>query len=239
MVGALVAPFVTEMNAGTVATLDEFAWVLWGVFAGDYLFRLMIARYRYPFVRRNLLDLAVIVLPLLAPLFPAAQLFQAMRAVRIVVLVFDISKELQTVLRSRNLPYAVAIVMLVIFVCGALEYGFEHKAKNSTIHSLGDGLWWAITTFTTVGYGDTYPVTDAGRGTAVLLMIVSLTFGGVLAAALVSLFIRNDNSATDPLLMERVATVESKIDRVLALLDAREGGGERENVLGHTEGESP
>jgi voltage-gated potassium channel len=237
LVGVLVAPFVVEMSPSSVASLDQFAWFLWGLFCADYLFRLLIARYKPQFLRRNVLDLAVVVLPLLTPLLPAAQLFQAMRAVRIVVLLFDISKEMQSVLRSRNLPYAVAIVLLLIFVCGALEYGFEHRNKAATIHNLGDGLWWAITTFTTVGYGDTYPVTAAGRGVAILLMVVSLAFGGVLAAGLVSLFIRNDKVDED--LNGRIVALETKIDRMLDLLDAGEATRTRENLPAtQTEGET-
>jgi hypothetical protein len=59
-------------------------------------------------------------------------------------------------------------------------------------------------------------------------MVVSLTFGGVLAAALVSLFIRNDN--VEEGLSERVKTLEAKIDRMLDLLDAREAHPVRENL---------
>jgi voltage-gated potassium channel len=203
-----------------LAQVDEFAWLLWGILAADFGFRLMIARYKVRFVRNNLLDFAVVVLPLLTPLLPAAQFFQAMRAVRVVVLVFDISKELRSILRSKNLPHLIGVVALIIFVGGTIEYGFEHNAKTATIHSLGDGVWWAITTFTTVGYGDTYPVTPAGRGMAVLVMIVGLTFGGVLAASLVSLFLRNDaDDRGGDTLSDRITALEAKIDRLVASLE--------------------
>lgn len=222
LVAALVAPFVQDLSDAALAQVDEFAWILWGILAADYGFRLMIARFKVTFVRRNLLDLAVVVLPLLTPLLPAAQLFQAMRAVRVVVLVFDISKELRSVLRSKNVPHLIGVVALIIFVGGAIEYGFEHNAKTATIHSLGDGVWWAITTFTTVGYGDMYPVTAPGRGMAILIMIVGLTFGGVLAASLVSLFLRNDaDDREEAPLDNRLAALESKLDRVLEALDGR------------------
>jgi voltage-gated potassium channel len=222
LVAALVAPFVQDLSPSTLTQLDQVAWLLWGVLAADFGFRLLIARFKTTFVRRNLLDLAVVVLPLLTPLLPAAQLFQAMRAVRVVVLVFDISKDLRSVLRSKNVPHLIGVVTLIIFVGGAIEYGFEHNAKSATIHSLGDGVWWAITTFTTVGYGDTYPVTPAGRGMAVLVMLVGLTFGGVLAASLVSLFLRNDaDDRKDDPVEARLAAVETKLDRILEAFEGR------------------
>jgi arylformamidase len=219
LVAALIAPFIIDFSPSQLNQVDQISWFLWAVLGADYLFRLIIARYKIRFVRSNLLDLAVVVLPLLTPLLPAAQFFQAMRALRVVVLVFDIGKELRSVFRSKNLPHVIGVVVLVIFVCGAIEYGFEHNAKTATIHSLGDGLWWAITTFTTVGYGDTYPVTTAGRGLAILVMIVGLTFGGVLAAALVSVFIQNDAADRgDSELVERIAALEAKIDGLAAVL---------------------
>lgn len=52
-----------------------------------------------------------------------------------------------------------------ITVCfsGILMYYIEAKAQPEAFDNIGDGLWWAIMTFTTVGYGDVYPVTPLGR----------------------------------------------------------------------------
>ena len=52
--------------------------------------------------------------------------------------------------------------------------------------SFGKALWWSITTVTTVGYGDVYPVTNTGRVIAVLLMIGGISLVGVVTAALAS-----------------------------------------------------
>jgi voltage-gated potassium channel len=54
--------------------------------------------------------------------------------------------------------------LIVIFAAAGLVEVVE-DGHEGTIQTFGDGLWWAITTVTTVGYGDKYPVTPAGRGT--------------------------------------------------------------------------
>jgi voltage-gated potassium channel len=65
----------------------------------------------------------------------------------------------------------------------------EHDAPGGNIRTASDVLWWAITTVTTVGYGDRYPVTDAGRIAGATLMICGIgylaTVLGVLAQAFV------------------------------------------------------
>ena len=53
-------------------------------------------------------------------------------------------------------------------------------------------MWWAIVTFTTVGYGDLYPVTRPGRFAAVLLMIGGVALIGTLAGSLGSFFSEED-----------------------------------------------
>ena len=57
-------------------------------------------------------------------------------------------------------------------------------ARGFTIRTWPDALWWSITTVTTVGYGDKVPVTRAGRGVAVILMLTGIALLGVITASL-------------------------------------------------------
>ena len=62
----------------------------------------------------------------------------------------------------------------------------ERNAKGANIHDFGQGLWWAITTVTTVGYSDRYPATSFGQGVAVFRMLVGIGLIGVLTATIAS-----------------------------------------------------
>ena len=59
--------------------------------------------------------------------------------------------------------------MIIIFG-GIGEYLAEHEQRGANITNLGDAFWWAVVTITTVGYGQYYPVTLAGRLIAILVM---------------------------------------------------------------------
>jgi voltage-gated potassium channel len=81
---------------------------------------------------------------------------------------------------------------MVIFACAALATVAERSAHGGNIHNFGDGLWWAVVTVTTIGYGDHYPVTAFGQGVAVVLMLVGIGLIGILTAAVASYFVGQD-----------------------------------------------
>ncbi|HET7486605.1 MAG TPA: ion transporter [Acidimicrobiales bacterium] len=75
----------------------------------------------------------------------------------------------------------------LIFTCAYIAYSVEHPV-NQAYATFGDAIWWATVTVTTVGYGDVYPITTAGRIAGVVLMFSGLGLLGVLAGALASFF---------------------------------------------------
>ena len=58
-------------------------------------------------------------------------------------------------------------------------------------------MWWAVTTVTTVGYGDTYPVTPAGRGIATFLLVAGIAFFGLLTANVAAFFVQGEQAVND------------------------------------------
>jgi voltage-gated potassium channel len=112
------------------------------------------------------------------------------------------------VLTSHGLHYVLLIALAVVVAAGLLVEEVE-RGSNKAFQTVGDGLWWALVTVTTVGYGDKTPITPVGRGIAVVLMLAGIGLFGVLAATLASYFIRQEGR-TD---------VEPKIDEVIRRLD--------------------
>ena len=69
---------------------------------------------------------------------------------------------------------------------GAIGIFAVERGQNNNIQSIGDALWWAVVTTTTVGYGDVSPVIGEGRLIAVSLMVVGIGFIGVFTATVTS-----------------------------------------------------
>ena len=91
----------------------------------------------------------------------------------------------------------------------------ERGNPDINILDLPDALWWAITTVTTVGYGDRFPTTAGGRAFGAILMVLGIALFGVLAATVSAFFVKRDVTAdVDP----QLAAIEERLDRIERLL---------------------
>jgi voltage-gated potassium channel len=118
-----------------------------------------------------------------ARLFRILRVLRAMRATRIMA-----SLAIQH--RARNAALAgVLLLILVIFSCSIAVLHFE-DVDGGNIRSASDAMWWAVTTVSTVGYGDFYPVTWEGRMVAIVLMMTGVGSFGAIAAGLASWFMQ-------------------------------------------------
>ena len=190
-------------------------WAIWGLFVLDYVVRLCLADNRWHWFLRHLLDFAIVALPLLRPL----------RLLRLLVLIEVLQKAIGDAFRGRIVVYTVSGVVLLIYTASLAVFDKERYLHGATINSFGKALWWSITTVTTVGYGDVYPVTNTGRVIAVLLMIGGISLVGVVTAALASWIIERVTEEESVMQAATVAHVEELRNEIRALgkeLQARE-----------------
>ncbi len=80
--------------------------------------------------------------------------------------------------KKTELGMTFGFVILLVFVSGLLMYYAEHEAQPDKFANASNGLWWAVITLTTIGYGDLYPVTGIGR---LLGSVIALLGIGVIA----------------------------------------------------------
>ena len=173
-------------------------WVLFGL---DYLVRITLARNRRRFVGSHLLDLAFLLLPMIRPL----------RALRVITVISVLNRQLRDDARGRIAIYVGATVALVAFVAALAVLEAERNAPDATITTFGEALWWTITTLSTVGYGDRYPVTVEGRLVAATLMVAGIALLGVVTASIAAWFVENLRRAQDEV-SEEVEEVSADVE---------------------------
>jgi voltage-gated potassium channel len=120
---------------------------------------------------------------------------------------------------------------VVVVGSGLAVATIEEAYPARNIRSIPDGLWWAVTTITTVGYGDRFPVTPIGRAIGAGVMILGIGLFGLLAASLASLLVEKDiERELDPQmdrLEERLTRIESLLE---GLQPSANGEGDRRTV---------
>ncbi len=223
----LVWPYLHRSASTQVrATLGAANIVIWAAFAAEYLARLGLAPDRRRFVRTNLLDLIVVLVPMLRPL-RVLRAFRALRALRLLSVVGLVGRLGRSTLQARVTVY-VSVISSVVLVAGALAVlEMERGVPEATIKTVGDALWWALITVTTVGYGDRYPVSGAGRIVASTLMITGIALIGVVTASIAAWFVRHIQRIEGPdelaaqQAADLLAAVRELSDRIASLEQAQ------------------
>jgi voltage-gated potassium channel len=161
-------------------------WLTWAAFGIDYIVKLMLAPQRRRWFLRHPMDLLIVVIPAARPLL----LLRPLRLRKVM------DRAPGTAIRARVMAYVVASAVLLLYTVALSVLSFERGAPGANITSMGDSLWWAVVTITTVGYGDLYPVTVPGRLAASALMIGGFVVLGMVTAVLSSWVIESVTAAT-------------------------------------------
>lgn len=177
----IVAP---RAPAAVREACEGLQYVIWLIFAGDYVIRLVIAKRKWHFVRHNLIDLAAVTLPALRPL-------------RLVAALALIQQQGGERLRGHVATYVTVGIVLVVTISGLAVLEAERQVAGSNITTWQDALWWALVTVTTVGYGDFFPVTMQGRLFALGLMLCGIALLGIVTASLSSWFLEKVADTTE------------------------------------------
>jgi len=172
--------FVNPVPSSTQTLLNIVQWVSWVAFATDLIYGLINAKSKKQYLKKHPLEVAAVLLPFLRPL-------RLMRVISFGGLA------IQKVAIGRQFAITIKVFLASIFVAyiSAVQMTITERAvEDSNIKNFGDGLWWAITTVTTVGYGDRYPTTTEGRFLAVALMIMGISLMGVITASVAAWFVK-------------------------------------------------
>ena len=172
--------FKENISDSTKNLINIVQWVSWLAFALDLIYGIWSTGNRKIYFKHHLLEVASVFLPFLRPL-------RLMRVISFGGLA------IQKVAIGREFAITVKIALSTLFIAyiSAVQMTITERAvEGSNIHNFGDGLWWAVTTITTVGYGDRYPTTTEGRLLAVLLMIMGISLVGVITASVAAWFVK-------------------------------------------------
>jgi voltage-gated potassium channel len=88
-----------------------------------------------------------------------------------------------------ELSITVFVTFVLMILSSTLMYYIEHDAQPEKFASIGDAVWWAVATLTTVGYGDVYPVTALGKILSGIIALIGIGFVALPTGIISSAFI--------------------------------------------------
>ncbi len=189
-----------DVSVKYVPVLDVLEAITVVIFTIEYLLRLLTADFAYSgkktylgaviafvFSLYGLIDLFSFLPYWLSFAFPLAAVpagvvaFRMLRIVRILRLFrinryYDAFNVISDVLKEKRnqIASAVFIILMLVLAASILMYNLEHDAQPDQFKNAFSGIWWAVSTLLTVGYGDIYPVTSAGRLVGIILAFLGV-----------------------------------------------------------------
>jgi voltage-gated potassium channel len=220
LIGALATIPLTVLGEENpkIIWVQTADWVVWSIFFLEYALMLAMSSERARYIRRTPLNLAVVLLsyphlPMVFGLVRLARFVRFLRFLRLTSVTVRAIEALRTIFWRRGVIGVAAASGFIILAGGA---GLTLLEPQTVRGGFGDGIWWAIVTASTVGYGDIAPSTMWGRLIAILLMLSGVGLVSTLAASITSHFLGQEESAAFTELNERMTRIEGLLNRMLA-----------------------
>ncbi|MHA8138536.1 potassium channel family protein [Lactobacillaceae bacterium Scapto_B20] len=169
--------------------LQYIYYGIWITFIVDYIANLVFSNNKRRFLITTCLDLVSLI-----PGHPIFVFFRIYRVIRIIRgyhifwhLGWDgkVTKKIHQFIYDTGFIYIFSVSIIILIISALIFSHFEH-------YPLKTAMWWAITTATTVGYGDIAPQTAGGRLDAAILMIGGVGFIGLLTSSITDFFTKNN-----------------------------------------------
>ncbi len=216
LAGAVVTIPLTLLGEGNPAEkwVQIADWTVWVVFLLEYVAMVTVSSERTAYVKRHPLNLVVIVcsypgLPVIFGLIRLARLARFLRLLRLMTVTARAIEALRIIVWRRSVVCVAGVSTLIILAGGTSLTLLEPQTVKG---GFGDGVWWAIVTAATVGYGDIAPTSLVGRLIAVVLMLSGVGLVSTLAASITAYFLGAEDNASLMELRERLIRIEDLLN---------------------------
>ena len=199
MIPVLLVPMLLDLRPWLSLMLTVCEWAIWAAFAVELVVKTYLAPHRRQYLVRHWFDVLTVALPFLRPL----------RLLRLVGLISRLGITSRSFVGRRALGALLLFGLCSMVTIAVVVMLLERQHEEASITSFGIALWWAAATVTTVGYGDVAPLTWAGRGLGVVMMILGIALFGIFTANVAAWFVgAGETQESDEVLRKAEAVLE-------------------------------
>ena len=203
----------TPVSHSLLNTIIYFDLIVCIILFFDFIYRMQQEDDKKAFIKHNWPDIIAMIpfdiLPLSQKYIFIARLF---RLARLVTLFRREWKYISSFFKQTHINLAIGMLLFTVFAGTILFYLIEH-GTNPGVHNIWDAMWFTITTMLT-GNSDINPITPDGEVISVLMIIMGISFVGILTASLASWLISKSNEEEDDIESERLKNIENSMDEM-------------------------
>lgn len=185
--------------------------IIWLFFVTETLTLTYLTNDKLHYLRTNWINLLVIFmgLPVIWGVSSYAGILRSLRLLLLAAIFVNLSDTIRQVLSRNHLGITLVIAVIIVMLSGILIAGIDPNIKT-----IWDGLWWALVTVTTVGYGDVVPVSAAGKLFGALLILLGIGLFSLLTASFSAFFVSKEEQKEKHIekqTLEKLNSIEKKL----------------------------
>ena len=208
VLAALFAVFIQILMFYFGQPIDSiwFSSLIWGVFVLELAVNLFNVRNRLRYIRENWMNVVIVILvsPLIDWGSDWAVIIRSLRLILFLRFISGFFLNVLVILKSNRFgQILLAFAFIIIGAAGIFSF-LEDRPFT-------DGIWYAVVTITTVGYGDVVPTTDAGRIFGMVLILFGVVFFSLVAANIAAFLIGSDQRKLELDILDYVSQTEDRL----------------------------
>lgn len=215
MIITLVVPMVVHLDEATEQILELIDWFVWGAFALELTVKTYLSSNKLAYLRKNWIDVVVVVLPLLrvfrifrvARLARGARITRILRFARVLAFFGKFTTEVKTIFARHGFNYLLVVFLGLIGLGTVLLYNFDQGSADGA-SSISQSLWLTVVAAFSGGFANVYPATPEAKAVSIFLIIVGTILVSYFTASLASYFTEKGQDVEQ----ERI---EKKVDELL------------------------
>jgi voltage-gated potassium channel len=194
------------------------SWLIWFVLVAEILIMLIFVRDRWRYIKDNWLNIPILILtfPMILSIVPYAIILRVLQFMLVARYLSEIHKILQRIFKVSQLG-AIGIAFFIVVTLG----GIIMHAIDPNVKTVEDGLWWALVTMATVGYGDVVPKTTEGRLFGSVIIILGAVFFSLLTAQLAAYMVGEEELMRERDILNLVRQNQKKLTELTEREDLR------------------